>query len=70
MVCGGVTYILGEEVVEVEEEEDNTTTHPHMDRAVNPRHTIPIPTTITTRPKCLKIWANWTPGAEVSPHQI
>ena len=60
MVCGEATFFPGGEV---EEEEDNTTTHPHMDQAVNPRHTIPIQTTTTTHPKCHK----WIPG--VSLHQ-
>ena len=57
MVCGEVTFFLGGEV----EEEDNTTTRPHMDQAVNPRPTIPTPTTTTTHPKCHK----WTPGVSL-----
>ena len=39
------------------EVEANTTTHPLMDRAVNPHHTIPTPTTIT------RLHLKWTLGA-------
>ena len=56
-----MTFSPGEEVEE--EEVDNTTTRPHMGRVVNPRPTIPTPTTTTTHPKC----HTWIP--EVSLHQ-